>query len=179
MQAVYYTNLTSGRLSSPNLIRGRETAPFFSMPTTVKDYMDAIDRVRKAIPSEVGEILARNEQKVLDLNRKLQLFEKGENIFGKVVGVYRNDIEMSLFSDPAGYPKRAGQHINFFDTSDLYRNFTFEYRDNKLYIYSEDIKSSELVLRYGDIFGLNKENQVTLNEEIIKPELWDYIRIWL
>jgi hypothetical protein len=148
---------------------------------TVKDYMDAVLRVRDDLPGQTAEIIRKNEQRILDLNRKLQLFDAGEDIFGHVVGVYKHDEYPSLFSDPEGYPKNAGQHYNFFDTSEFYRNFsyTFDRETLALEIYSEDKKSPLLVRKYGQLFGINQHNQITLNDEIVKPELCDFINTYL
>lgn len=148
---------------------------------TVKDYMDFTQNVINNIPNQVGRILRENEQEILDLNRKLQLFEKGQNRFGKVIGVYRHTYDPGYGSQPDGYPKIKGKPYNFYDTADLYSRFEYEYNPHRqtIKIYSTSSKVPELVMRVGDIFGLNQQNKVTFNNEIVKPELWQYIKTWL
>lgn len=145
------------------------------MARTVKDYMDIVKQVRDNIPNETEKILNQNKNEVLDLNRNT-LFEDGENNNGEVIGTYK----ISVFGSGKGYPKIRGTRFNFFDTGNFFRGFDFLFRNNKISIFSRDTKSQELQDKYGsDIFGLNKDNQEILNEKILKPALWNYLKRYL
>lgn len=65
-----------------------------------------------------------------------------------------------------------------FDTGDFYKGFKIKYNglSKPFNIFSTDSKSTDLVDKYGDIFGLTKDNEKYLNYEIIKPELEEFIK---
>ena len=46
-------------------------------------------------------------------------------------------------------------------------------------IYSKDSKSMDLVDKYGNIFGLIEENQLIVNNKIVLPEIWTFLRKYL
>lgn len=144
------------------------------MATTVFDYMQKVKAVRDAIPQETENIIRKREQEILDLNRELQLYNKGVDSDGKNLLPYT---PTTIF-----YKRQKGEVFNrttLLDTGDFYKGFRIKITNGVLSIYSTDSKSIDLVEKYGNIFGLTKENEVIFNNEIIKPDLWEYIREYL
>lgn len=144
------------------------------MPITAFDMIQRIEKVIADIPKETENIIKRNEQEVLDLNREKQLYEKGIDSNGKRIVPYYSPYTIAL--------KRSNQEVynrvTLLDTGDFYKGFKIKFNglSNPFNIFSTDSKSSDLIEKYGDIFGLTKENEKYLNYEIIKPELEKFIK---
>lgn len=147
------------------------------MPVTAFDMIQRIEKVIADIPKETEKIIKINEQEILDLNREKQLYEKGIDSNGKRL------IPYSPYT--VALKRLKGEiynHPTLFDLGDFYKGFKIKYNglSNPFNIFSTDSKSSDLIEKYGDIFGLTKENEKYLNYEIIKPELERFIKknIW-
>ena len=141
------------------------------MSVTVFDYMQKVVRAKNDLPKKTIEIVNRNKSKILDLNRESQLFEKGIDSDGKSLLAYT--------SLTIRYKKQKGEVYNrttLLDTGDFYKGFDLLIRNNVISIYSKDSKQSDLVDKYGNIFGLIKDNQMILNYEILLPELQIYLK---
>lgn len=147
------------------------------MSITVFDYMQKVVRARDLIPYEINIILKDNEQRLLDLNRKDQLFNEGINRFGTIIGRY------SLATQEiSGGQKVAGEPFTMYDEGDLYKKFTYFYdiRKQTVEIFSTDSKVPLLVMKYSEnIFGLTVSNKDVLNNQIIKPELLKWLKTLL
>ncbi len=139
------------------------------------DVFDLQSRLNKFdVRKELIGILSELEQKILDLNRKDQLFEKGENNEGTVIGIYKPLTEVL-----SGGKKKAGQPYNLFDTGDFYKKFTFDYKNGTLDLFSTDNKLDEIFDRIEkegrvdpkSIFGLTIKNTEILNYGMLMPEL--------
>lgn len=142
------------------------------MPVTAFDLIQKMEKVIADIPKETERIVKDNEKEILDLNREEQLYKKGIDSDGKRLKPYK-PFTVSI--------KRAkGEIFNrttLLDTGDFYKGFKIKFNgfSNPFNIYSTDSKSSELVEKYGNIFGLTKENEKYLNNELIKDELQKFI----
>ena len=110
-------------------------------------------------------------------NIEEQIFKKGSDVNGQLLGKYKNDYNGST----RGYPKEGGTPFNFYDTGSLFNNFTLlsEGNKNKLIIGNTDGKAKLLAEKYGEFVGLTKENQYRVNYEIIYPELIKWISKYL
>lgn len=147
------------------------------MATTVRDYIDKAKRVQSQIGNEIDDIARSLEDKILDLNREDQIFKRGIDIDGQLLGKYRNNLR----GNTRGYPKEAGDPFNFFDTGALFSGFNLlsEGNKNKITIENTDSKAKLLSTKYGEFVGLTEENKRKLNYEIIYPELMKFIKTYL
>jgi hypothetical protein len=144
---------------------------------TVKDYMDFVLNVRNNIPQQTEGIINRNKAEIIDLNRQVQLYEKGEDSLGlnlKPYAFFTVQIKQLLGQpyDRTTLNYSGAFYDGFYLTVD---------KDNLILTFnSTDRKTPDLIGKYGqNIFGLNYNNQQKLNYEIIKPELDKYIRQYL
>jgi hypothetical protein len=147
------------------------------MATTVSDYLEKVIRVQSQIGNEVDDIVRSKEEEILNLNREDQLFNKGIDTNGLLLGQYAR----TLNGTTRGYPKKQGEPFNFYDTGSLFSNFNLlsNSNDNKVVIENSDSKVGLLTKQYGDFVGLTEENQYKLNYEIIYPELMAFIKQYL
>lgn len=148
------------------------------MARTIKDYMDIVKQVRDNIPNETESIVKSNESFIVNLNTKTQLYAKGEGSDGE-----RLVPDYSAFT--VQIKQLIGQpydRVTLFYSGKFYKGFFVKYNKSNMTIeiWSKDDKTIPLILKYGeDIFGLNKDNQEILNEKIIKPALWNYLKRYL
>jgi hypothetical protein len=147
------------------------------MSTTVSDYLEKVMRVQSQIGNEVDDIVRSKEEEILNLNREDQLFDKGIDTNGLLLGQYARTLNGST----RGYPKNQGDPFNFYDTGSLFSNFSLlsSANDNKVVIENSDSKVSLLTKQYGEFIGLTEENKYKLNYEIIYPELMAFIKQYL
>ena len=144
------------------------------MSVTVFDYIKKVERAKALMPYQVDVILRENEAKILDLNRKDQLFNEGINRFGTIIGRYSQATESITNGE-----KKAGEPFTMYDTGDLYKRFTYLYDAKKqtVEIFSTDSKVPLLIMKYSEnIFGLTPTNKEKLNNQIIKPELLKWLK---
>jgi len=133
----------------------------------IEDYIKKLEFVQNNMSAEVASIINRNKEKILDLNRDKQLFDKGIDSDGQLLKAY-SPVTV-LFKKQEGKPYNR---TTLFDTGSFTNKFDLLNQNNTLRIFSTDSKSSDLQDKYGtNIFGLTKENQDIYNYEIIKPEL--------
>lgn len=147
------------------------------MAGTVSDYMERLIRVQSQLGNEVDDIINAKEEEILDLNREDQLFNKGIDTDGLLLGKYSNTFQ----GNTRGYPKNAGDPFNFYATGSLFSNFSLlsQGNENKVVISNSDSKVSLLTNQYGNFIGLTEENKYKLNYEIIYPELMAFIKTYL
>jgi len=138
--------------------------------TTIRDYLEAAKKVRREIPDETQRIIMVNKEFILDLNREAQLFDKGIDSDGNRLRPYT--------PTTIQFKRAKGEVYNrttLLDTGAFYKGFDLLNRNNTLSIFSRDGKSAELVEKYGNIFGLTKENQKRFDQDILKKELDAFI----
>lgn len=75
--------------------------------------------------------------------------------------------------------KRKGQpsnRVTLKDTGDFYESFKIQYDKKQFFIYADDDKTRDLLVKYGfDVFGLNDDSTQEVIE-ILKPELIEEFR---
>lgn len=147
------------------------------MAGTISDYMERLIRVQSQLGNEVDDIINSKEEQILNLNREDQLFDKGIDVNGSLLGTYKNTWNGS----GKGFPKNAGDPFNFYNTGSLFNNFSLlsQGNENKVFINNSDNKVGLLSKQYGDFVGLTEENKHKLNYEIIYPELMAFIKQYL
>lgn len=146
------------------------------MATTIFDYMQKVKGVRDNIPNETEKIIKAKEQFILNLNRQAQLMQGIDSKGQKLVPEYKPfTIEIKRL---IGQPY---DRVTLFYSGKFYAKFKIEYnKDMTINIFSTERKTGDLMDKYGDyIFGLTKENQEILNNNIILPELWKFLKTYL
>lgn len=111
---------------------------------------------------------------IIDLNRKDQLFDKGEDAEGKGIGSYSaateviTDGETYTFSGETK-SKKQGDPIFLYDTGAFFRSFKIRKDRDGIYIEANTIKGNDdLAVEYGkQILGLSDESKAKLAEEIL------------
>ena len=143
------------------------------MATTVRDYIEKAKRVQSQIGGEIDNIVNKNKEEILDLNREEQMFKKRININGSAFGIYAKNYKGMA----KGYPKEKGKPYNLFKTGALYEGFNLLSKGNENKIIMDNSDSKKDI--YKDLIGLTKENKDVLNYEIIYPELMKFIKQYL
>lgn len=141
------------------------------MAVTVDDMISKLQKAHDEIPNVVKKITLSNSQKIIELNRSLQLFQKGIDSEGNPLKPYSPNTVV--------FKRQKNQifkHTTLKDTGMFYNGFRVIVENNILYITSTDEKTDELMDKYGkNIFGLTRDNRITLFDEIIRPDLCDYL----
>lgn len=150
---------------------------------TISSMLKKVESARDGIASETADIIERLSERIIDLNRRKQLFE-GENTKGEIIGRYSAATEWITTNNAllgkGGEIKKEGDPYNFRDTGSLFKLFDLDFYDGKLEIYSTDSKVPLLKDKYengaGKLFGLTIEHEQELNYEILYPELLKFIK---
>ena len=140
---------------------------------TIREMLNRTIQAKEGIEPAMMKIVSDLSEKIIDLNRMGQLF-MGENTKGQIIGRYSEATEKQYGGAAKG--KFAGDPYNFEDTGDFFKAFTLDFKNGKLDIFSTDSKVPLLTEKYDNLFGLNWENEMELNYEIIKPELLKFIK---
>ena len=140
---------------------------------TLVEMIKKIEAAQKGLKAENLRIVKESESEILDLNRKDQLFDKGIDRDGDRLGSYTPTTVQ--IKQQKGQPF---DRTTLFDTGDFYNSFKLKIQGfgDKLNIFATDVKTRPLVIKYGAIFGLTKENQYKLDKEIIKPKLDKWLK---
>jgi len=149
---------------------------------TVKEYIDNAILVRGYILEETAKAVYKNEVEIIKLNTEDQLFNKGINVEGGLLGVYSRDHQPSPDSILKGYPKLRGQRYNFVDSGRLFNDMEINVAENKVIFSNTDTGNKLLDLHSligADFIGLTSDNVYRLNYEIIQPELFKFIQKYL
>ena len=154
------------------------------MPT-IKQIKDKVDSARNGIDNATSTIIKDNEVKILDYIRTEQLYKKGIDGDGKVIGKYKNTYTQDSIGGwgdvskitPSGLPKKRGNPYNFVWSGYTVSNFNLDYSDFTLSIFNIGNSASYLEGKYGkSIFLLTSENENKLSSEIIRPNLVKYFK---
>jgi len=139
---------------------------------SIDTYLDKLDFIIANLEKETDAIILKNKEKILDLNRENQLFDKGIDSFGKMITPAYSPFTVSskrIFNLPYN-------RVTLFQTGAFYNAFDIMNRKGQITIFSRDSKTTDLQDKYGsEIFGLTNENEKILNYQIIKPELLNFI----
>lgn len=146
------------------------------MVDVLEPYVKEIADIKKDLPKILRKILIDNRDEVIQILKNEQLAE-GIDSKGKVVGRY--SINTPSYIDPTNPPrqdKEPGQPYNFEWTGGLFDNMYLHFEDLKSYsLFSEDSKAKFLEKEYGDIFTLTEKNNERINNEILRPLMYDEI----
>lgn len=146
------------------------------MVDTLEPYVKEIADLKRELPQILRKILIERRDKVLRILKDEQLGE-GKNSKGHIIGRYSKNTPSYINpSNPPKQPKIPGQPYNFEWTGSLFDKMYLAFDDLKSYsLFSQDEKASFLQKEYGDIFTLTKQNNERVNQEILRPEMYEII----
>ena len=143
----------------------------------VSQYIDNLELVIRNVPNQVERIIKENKEQVLDLNRENQLYERGIDSQGAKLLEYASfTIEIKQLL------RQPYDRTTLFYSGRFYEGFYYQFDEQNftLEIFSNDEKSPKLVAKYGrEIFGLDEQNKLYLNQSIIKPRLDEWLLKYL
>jgi hypothetical protein len=151
---------------------------------TIDVYLKNANLVRNSLQDETERILLSKENEIVNLNIKQIENSTGndgkllENNNKRFTGLY------SLATQMLNPRKTAGDPYTFRDTGNFLNNFELYINPNltQVEILSTGTGSAEkadFFRGYKNIFGLDKQNQSTLNYVIILPELQKFVNKYL
>ena len=146
---------------------------------TVSGFLDKVKNVD--VKSLTKAVIQENERQIINLNRKDQIFDKGIDSEGKVLGNYSPSTQAFYDkddpNDPMGSDKRAYSRFNLFWTGQSYYGFRAYMKGLKMFI-TTNSRGRKLLIENGgaNVFGLTTENDRKVNWEIIAPKLNEKIR---
>ena len=146
------------------------------MVDVLEPYVKEIADIKKDLPNILRKILIDNEDKVMDILRNFQL-TKGLDSNGRVVGTYSVNTPNYITSDnEPRQDKIPGAPYNFEWTGGLFDDMFMDFKDLKSYsLFSKDKKAVMLEKEYGDIFTLTDKNNKMVNDEILRPLMYEEI----
>ena len=146
------------------------------MVDVLEPYTKEIADIKRDLPDILRKILIDNEDRVMQILKSFQL-TKGKDSKGKVVGTY--SVNTPSYIDPNNEPRQdkvPGSPYNFEWTGGLFDDMFMHFEDDKSYsLFSQDSKAKMLEKEYGDIFTLTKKNNKQVNDEILRPLMFDEI----
>ena len=146
------------------------------MVDVLEPYTKEIADLKRDLPSILRKILISRRAEVINILREEQLGQ-GRDSKGKIIGRYSKSTPDYI--DPTNPPRQdkvPGQPYNFEWTGGLFDKMYLHFEDVKSYsLFSEDGKAKFLEKEYGDIFTLTKKNNERINQEILRPEMYDEI----
>lgn len=148
------------------------------MGVTIREMKRRFIKAEKSLDSDIEVIIKLLEQQIIDLNREDQLFQ-GIGKDGNIIGVYsRATEEMTQGVQGVGFPKRAGEPFNFYNTGSMFKNFHIDYKQSRLSIFTSSESFEKVKEKYGseNVLGLTIENTEKLNFKMIRPLLVDFIK---
>lgn len=146
----------------------------------LEPHVKAIADLKKDLPKILRDILIKRKEDILRILKEEQL-GKGLDSSGQVIGTYSPateliSIENQLLGNKPRKPKIAGQPFNFEYTGSLFDKFNMKFEDFKSYsLFSKDSKADFLEKEYGDIYTLTTKHNERVNQEILRPEMFDVI----
>ena len=131
-----------------------------------------LKQLRKEVPVQAKKIVLESKERILDLIREDQLFDKG--IDGKEVKLQAYKPFTIAVKRGRGEPT---DRTTLFDTGSFYKGFDLLFTDQySIGVFSRDVKTPDLVEKYGsDIFTFTVENNKIINEEIITKGLIEWL----
>jgi hypothetical protein len=153
---------------------------FTVMPITANDYLKSLQFVVDKIPNEVEKIVYNNEELITRSN-----IEQIENHLGSDGLFLKNDNPRftgaySKFTASINPKKTQGTLYTFFETGAFLGNFFVDVLPDKKSFEIDSTgtgsgEKAEFFAGYPHLFGLTKEDQETLNWDVIYPELMEFI----
>jgi len=146
------------------------------MVEVLEPYVQEIADIKADLPKILRKILKDNEVQVLQILKSFQL-TKGLDANGKVIGTY--SVNTPSYIDPSNEPRQdkiPGAPYNFEWTGSLFDKMFMHFEDlNSYSLFSKDSKARMLEAEYGDIFTLTDKNNNRINNEILRPEMYEEI----
>ncbi len=143
------------------------------MSVTIKDKIKRLKAVKGKINGEYSKIIRRNSVAIINLQKNQ--FTDGYGNDGK--DLFNVDLRFNGFYSP-GYKKQG--RYDFFETGAFIRGlFVKEGPNREIFINSTGKGSGEKSLffaGYTNLFGLNYESMLILNNKIIMPELRRFLK---
>lgn len=148
---------------------------------TVKKVLDKLIRAESKLDSDLKLILKILEQEILDLNRDKQLLNEGIGTGGNVLGVYSKATEqMTEGMQGVGFPKRAGEPFNFYNTGSMFKGFDLKVGNDSFSIVntSQTLKefSKTKNIPESKIIGLTSENKDLVELKKVLPLLREFFK---
>jgi hypothetical protein len=146
------------------------------MVDVLEPYTKEIADLKKDLPNVLRKILIKRRDEVIKILKTEQLAE-GIDSKGRVVGRYSPNTKNYIDpSNPPRQDKTAGQPYNFEWTGGLFDKMYLHFEDlNSFSLFSQDSKAQMLEKEYGDIFTLTDKNNERINQEILRPAMYDEI----
>lgn len=146
------------------------------MVDTIKPYQTAVESLKKDLPRMARKILIDNRDAVIRILKDEQLGE-GRDSKGKIIGRYsKNTPDYIDPTNPPRQDKIPGQPYNFEWTGGLFDKTYLHFEDLESFsLFSQDSKARALEEEYGDIFKLTTKNNERVNNEILRPLLYEEI----
>jgi hypothetical protein len=152
------------------------------MVDVLEPYVKEIADLKRDLPNILRKILIKKRDDVIRILKEEQLSE-GIDSKGKVVGTYsyltKQYADEELQASGGRTPRKdktPGQPYNFEWSGGLFDNFYMHFEDKESFsLFSQDEKANFLEKEYGDIFTLTKSNNERINQEILRPEMYDEI----
>jgi len=152
------------------------------MPTiTANDYLKNLRFVVASIPTEVEKIVYKNEDIITRSNiEQIEEHKGSDGLFlrndnPRFTGAY------SKYTASINPKKTAGTLYTFFETGDFLNNFFVDVMPDKKSFEIDSTgtgsgEKAEFFAGYPNLFGLTKEDQETLNWDVIYPEMMEFIK---
>lgn len=123
----------------------------------------------------IQNIVFENEAYIIDMNAEDQLFEQGINNLGVDIMDYAPYVPYTI-----DVKKARGQpydRVTLRDEGFFYESFFIEADNEKFEIKAADMKTEELIRKYGrQILGLTDQNLQSLIESYIIPDMRERIK---
>lgn len=115
------------------------------------------------------QVVSLNDEKALNLNRDVQLFDEGSDSKGELLTPPYADVTVFL----KGLAGQPSNRVTLRDTEDFHNSFFMDTSKFPVKIDAADSKTSELKEEYGDdIFGLDEDSLKEFGEFIL-PDIQD------
>ena len=131
-----------------------------------------LERLKQEVPKQAERIVLKSKERILDLIREDQLFDKGIDGKGNKLLAYKPfTIAVKRIE---GKPT---DRTTLFNKGKFYAGFDLLYTDqNSIGVFSRDSKTPDLIEKYGkDIFTFTVDNNKVINEQIVLPQLIEWL----
>ena len=144
---------------------------------TREQYLINLKKAISEMPKQTEKIVISRMDEVMDLVREKQIFEKGIDAKGNILGLYKaNTQRTEAWQNPKGYPKIRGERFNLLASGGFFNSMVlrrlaknkFEIKANVPY-FKDILKKVNTTEK--DLLGATTETNFNLDKEIIKPEL--------
>jgi hypothetical protein len=145
---------------------------------TIKGFLNKSKQALNSLDSDVQLAVKLVETELLDLNREDQLFQ-GIGADGKKIGKYSKATEeITEGRTGVGFPKKAGELFNFYDTGGVFKSFRYQILPgSKVKLFNTDPKIPKLNAKYkNNIIGLTPDNVLKFNYQILIHPLRSVIK---